>query len=111
MYAFANIAASTTDAVVVPAVQGFRIQVRKFIAECGGVATNITFNSKPANSGAGVACSMTFQNGVNGGEVLPDDLGDDGWFETKVGESLTATTGAGSQTGVQVVYKLLPGKG
>jgi hypothetical protein len=94
--AFANIAASQTDSSVVAAVSGRAIRVVALACQCGATATNITFNS------ASTAISMTFQNAANGGEILPrNDLG---WFQTVAGEALTATTGTGSTTGVQVVY-------
>lgn len=98
--ALANIAASTTDSVVVAAVTGKQIHVLSVAVLTGGTATTCTFNSKGA--GAGTAISMQFQNGANGGAVLP--YNPKGWFVTAVGEGLTATTGAGSQTGIQVTY-------
>lgn len=98
--AFANIAASTTDGAVVAAVASKKLCVLGLVVEDGATATTIVFNSKPA--GAGTAISMTFQNGVNGGAVL--SYGPGCWFETVSGEGLSATTGAGSTTGVQVKY-------
>ena len=99
-YAFANIAAASTDASVVAAVAGKKLRVVALVLLCGATATTITFNSKPA--GAGTAISMQFQNAANGGAVL--GFNQAGWFETTAGEGLTATTGVGSTTGVQVVY-------
>jgi hypothetical protein len=99
-YAKADVAASQTDAEIVEAVAGKKIRVLAFFAVCGATATILTFNSKGA--GAGVAISPNLANGANGGEVVgPNPWG---WFETAVGEALTATTGAGSATGIQVVY-------
>lgn len=98
--AFANVAAATTDGVLIAAVAGKRISVLALVAVAGGTATNLTLNSKPA--GAGVAISPVLANGVNGGEVLP--LNPAGWIETAVGEGLSATTGAGSATGILVLY-------
>lgn len=98
--AVADISASTFDSVVVPAVAGKRIHVLSVAVLTGGTATTCTFNSKGA--GAGTAISMQFQNGANGGAVLP--YNPKGWFVTAVGEALTASTGAGSQTGIQVTY-------
>ena len=98
--AFANVAASQTDSSIVAAVTGKKIRVLAFYAVAGGTATNLTFNTKPG--GAGSAISPAFANGVNGGEVLgPNEYG---WFETNSGEGLTVTTGAGSTTGIGVVY-------
>jgi hypothetical protein len=99
-FAFANIAANTTDGSVVAAVASKKIRVLALVCVAGGTATTITFNSKPA--GAGTAKSAAFANGANGGEALP--FSPVGWFETASGEGLSATTGAGSTTGIQVVY-------
>jgi hypothetical protein len=101
---FANVAASQTDSSLVAAVPGSAIKVLGLVAKCGGTATNITFNTKP--SGAGTAISCLFANGINGETVLPETENGDGWFETAVGEGLTCTTGAGSSTGVQIIYAI-----
>lgn len=101
--AFANIAASTTDGAIVTAVVGRKIRVVAVAAVCAGTATNITFNSKPGGSGTAISC--LFANGANGGEVL--GYNPKGWFDTNTGEGLTATTGGGSTTGVQVNYFLV----
>lgn len=99
-FAKANVAAATTDGVLVAAVAGKKIRVLALYAVAGATATNLTLNSKPA--GAGAAISALLANGVNGGEVLP--FSPVGWFETVAGEGLSATTGAGSATGIGVVY-------
>lgn len=98
--AFANVAASQTDSVIVAAVAGKKIRVLAWGAVAGATATNLTFNSKPA--GAGVAISQLFANGANGGEVY--NFNPLGWFETVAGEGLTVTTGAGATTGINVSY-------
>lgn len=98
--AFANINASTTDGNIISGIPGKCIRVVQLVAVCGGTATTITFNTKPV--GAGVAISCLFANGANGGEVLGNNT--DGWFTTNLGEGLSATTGSGSATGVQVGY-------
>ena len=100
--AFANVAASSTDAALVTAVAGTTIKVLAVVAMAGGTATNITFNSKP--SGAGTAISPLFALGINGAVTLTETENGDGWFESNVGEGLTCTTGAGSTVGVLVVY-------
>lgn len=102
--AFANVAASQTDSALVSAVAGSSIKVLGLVAKCGGTATNITFNTKP--TGAGTAISPLFANGINGDTTLPETENGDGWFETNVGEGLTCTTGAGSATGVLVIYAI-----
>ncbi len=99
-FAFANVAASQTDSSIVSAVAAKKIRVLSAYAVAGGTATTLTFNSKPA--GAGSAISALFANGANGGEILP--YSPIGWFETVAAEGLTVTTGAGSTTGIGVVY-------
>lgn len=100
-YYAVNVTASQVDTVLVAAVAGKKIRVIKLAALCGALATNITFNSK--GGGAGTAISMTFSNGPNSGVVLAGG-DEDGWFETVVSEALTVTTGAGTTTGIQIVY-------
>ncbi len=101
--AFEAIAAASTDGAVIAAVTDKKIRVHAVALQCGGTATTAVFNSKP--SGAGTAISMQFQNGANGGAVLPESS--TGWFETNSGEGLSLTTGAGSTTGVQIIYSLV----
>lgn len=99
-YAFANVSASSTDAALVSAVAGKSIRVLGLVVIAGATATNVTFNSKPAGSGAAV--SMLFACSANGGAVLPTN--GNGWFQTLAGEGLTVTTGAGSTVGIQLVW-------
>ena len=98
--AFANIAASQTDAAVVAAVSGYKIRVLAYTLMAGGTATNVTFNSKPG--GAGTAISCLHACNANGGITTHEAGG--GWFETIASEGLSVTTGAGSTTGIQVIY-------
>lgn len=102
-FTFANVAQSQTDSSIVSAVAGYKIRVIAMKAITAGTATNVTFNTKPSGAGTAITCLNPY--GANGGEVLP--LNDAGWFETNVGEGLTVTTGAGSTTGIQVVYLLV----
>lgn len=104
---FSNVAASATDSSVVAAVASRRIRVLAVVLQAGGTATTAVFNTKPG--GAGSAISMTFQNGANGGAVLAFNPA--GWFETNEGEGLSATTGAGSTTGMQITYSEVRGTG
>lgn len=99
----ANVNASQTDSSVVAAVAGKRINVLAVYCVAGGTATNLTFNSK--GSGAGTAISPLLANGANGGAVL--SFNEKGWFTTNSGEALTVTTGAGSATGIGVVYEVI----
>ena len=98
--AFANIASATTDGAVVAAVTSKKIRVVGVAVVCGGVATTVTFNTKPG--GAGSAISATFALVAGGVLVLPSEAC--GWFETASGEGLSATTGVGSTVGIQVIY-------
>jgi hypothetical protein len=99
-YAFANIAASTTDGAIVTAVTGKKIRVLAAIASDAGTTTSLTFTTKPG--GAGTAISALFQQVINGGPLLP--YNPVGWFETVSGQGLSATTGTGTTTGIQIVY-------
>lgn len=100
---FKNIAAAQTDAEVVAAVAGYKIRVLAMTMSPGATATAITFNSKPA--GAGTAISALFANAANATQQLGHNP--HGWFETNVGEGLSATTGAGSATGLTFAYALV----
>lgn len=98
---FANVNASSTDAVLVPAVAGKKIVILALAMVAGATATNLTFNSK--GSGTGTPVSALFANAANGGAVLPYNAA--GWFQSRVaGEGISVTTGAGSATGIQVTY-------
>ena len=98
-YAFANIAASTTDSAIVAAVATKRIVVLSYRVMCGATATTFVFRTKPA--GAGTDISDLMQCAPNGGAAERDSLG---LFWTVAGEGLSGSTGAGSQVGVRVTY-------
>lgn len=98
-----NVAASSTDTSVVAANGSKRINVLALYCVAGATATNVTFNTKGA--GAGTAISALLANAANGGAVLPYNPA--GWFVTLPGQALTVTTGAGSTTGIGVVYEIL----
>lgn len=100
-HAFANVAASSTDAAIVAAVTSKKIRVLSFRLHAGATATNVTFNTKPA--GAGTAISELFACAPNGGRSEARNT--DGHFnDTGTGEGLSVTTGAGSTVGVGVNY-------
>lgn len=100
--AFVNVATNQTDSSVVAAVTGAVIRVVSVAAVCGGTATSVTFNTKPAGAGSAISC--LFADAANGGFVLP--FNQFGWFETNVSEGLTVTTtAAGSTTGIIVQYQ------
>lgn len=66
---------------------------------CGDTGTTSTFLS------GGNSISPVFDNGANGGAVLPHNPL--GWLETNVGEALNVTTGAGSSTGFLFNYVVI----
>lgn len=98
---FANVAQSQTDALLVTGTPGFKIKVWGVAVLAGGTGTTLVFNTATGGSG-GAAISMTFANAANGGFVLP--FSETGWFQTATGDYLTCTTGAGSTTGIQLLY-------
>lgn len=99
-FAKANVAASTTDSVIVAAVTSKVLFILAFRLHTGAGATVVTFNSKGA--GAGTAISESFALGANGGHS--PGFSPVGHFKTNTGEGLSVTTGAGTTTGVGVVY-------
>lgn len=100
LYAFANVNAATTDATLIAAIAQRRIMVLKARFKCAGTATTLVFQSNASAIGPSIA------NGVNGGEVWEYD--EHGWITTNGGEALKCTTGAGSATGIELWYILVP---
>lgn len=94
-----DVAASTTDGALVTGIAGRKLRVTAVAVSCGATASTVAFNTKPA--GAGTAISCIFNNSIS----LPSNS--DGWFETNAGEGLTASTGAGSTTGLLVIYQII----
>lgn len=103
-YAFANVAASQTDSILVAAVGGKSIRVLSYGMMAGATGTNVTFNTK--GNGAGVAVSQLFATAANGGIARP--YSPTGYFQTNDGQGLSVTTGAGSTVGIDVVYIEIP---
>jgi hypothetical protein len=102
--AYDSIAASATDSVLVAAVGNKRIRVLTYMINQGDTtASTVTFNSK--GSGAGTTIWPAVKYAANGGTNPP--YNPKGWFATNRGEALTASTGAGSTTGVAVVYDVV----
>ena len=102
--AYDNIAASTTDSSLVAAVATKKIRVLAVVINQGDTTpSSVTFNSKPG--GAGTSVYAVLKAAANGGFVLNENP--DGWFETNVGEGLSVTTGAGSNTTVAVIFTLV----
>lgn len=102
-----NLAASSTDGVfsigTLPSAKtGYKIAVFGVAINHGDTTpSTVILNSK--GSGSGTAISATLKAPANGGFVLPP--GDEPWFTTNLSEGLTVTTGAGSTTGIQVIWK------
>lgn len=94
--AFASIPASSANESIVAAVATKKIRVLALFMLCGATATDITLQSN------NTAISPLFANAANGGAVLP--FNSFGWFETTAGQALKASTGAGSATGLLVLY-------
>lgn len=107
--AFVNLAASSTDGPLTggslpSAKAGARVAVMGILLNQGDTTpSQVTLNSK--GSGAGTAISCTLKAPANGGFVL--NPSDEPWFVTNVGEGLTLTTGAGSTTGAQIIWKYI----
>lgn len=95
--AFDTIAASQTDSVLVAARTGYRIRVTALGISCGATASTVQFGSKGA--GATTAVSPVYQNSISQPEVKK------GWFQTLASEGLVVATGAGSNSGVLVVWE------
>lgn len=104
-WAQSNVEPNQTAATLVEAVPGKKIRVLALAMACGETATSSIFMSKPA-AGASTPISCPFANAANGGAVL--NFNPAGWFETGPGEALAVTTGAGSDTGYQIVYIEVP---
>lgn len=100
----ASVATATTDGAIVSAVAGKKIRVVALAFVGGTSVAAVTLNSKPA--GSGTAIGPAFVPAASTPMVL--DYNPKGWFETGVGEGLTATTGA-TTTAVtfQVVYEVV----
>lgn len=98
-FAFANVAAGTTDASVVSAVSGKKIRIVSYKIATVTAATTVTFNSKPAGAGTAISALLVAPVGTSNAAFSPL-----GHFETNSGEGLTVTTGAGNPVGVQVTY-------
>jgi hypothetical protein len=100
--AYDAIAASATDSALVTAQTGKKIRVVCFLINQGDTTpSTVTFNSK--GGGGGTAVYPPLKYAANGGTTTP--IIEAGWFETNASEGLTVTTGAGSTTGVAVIYR------
>lgn len=97
--AYADVGASATDTSLVAAQTGKKIRVHAIGLSCGATPSTVVFNTKPA--GAGTACGPIFNNSIS----LPFNPA--GWFETTLSQGLSTSTGAGSTSGVLVVYSLV----
>lgn len=93
--AYLDVAASATATSLVAAAPGKKIRVHALTVSCGATPSTVVFNSASAANGP------IFNNSISMPFIQP------GWFETVRGEALTVTTGAGSVSGVLVVYSLV----
>ena len=98
-YGFATVSSLGSNLVVPAASAVSRIRVLSAVV-LTTAATNVTFQSNAT------AISATFPLGANGGFSLPMSVY--GWFETNPGEALNINLSAGSLTGVQLTYLVLP---
>lgn len=104
--AVTNVAAGTTDQVLVPAdANGRRIVVLGIHAQAGGTATAVTLNTK--GSSAGTPISSLKALAANGAWAQQRGNLVDYLFQTKRGEALTVTTGAGATVGIDIQYCVL----
>ena len=101
---FSDIAASQTDATLIPGTPRLAIRVHS-LAVTAGTATTCRFISKDGPSGTGTNISAAFYAGANGGAVLPYNSA--GWFETSRGSTLGVTTSSGGSTGYTLTYSLV----
>lgn len=94
-----SVAASDTDEELLAAIARHKLIVMQLAMVCGDTSTTIQFES-----GTTTGITPVFDLGVNGVVVLP--YSPKGWFETAIGESLTATTGAGSAVALLIGYAI-----
>jgi hypothetical protein len=92
----ATVASGQTDSSLIAAVGGKKLRIIALAVQCAGTATTSTFESSTTTRIHKVPA------GANGGQILPPNPW--GWFETASGQSLTVTTGAGSDTDISGVY-------
>lgn len=98
-FAFANIAAATTDGAVIAAVTGKRIRVLCLSFGAAGTATDLNFTTKPAGAGTAISATIRAAAAAWAGICSPNGL-----FQTASGEGLSATTGAGATVGINITY-------
>lgn len=96
--AFVTLAASGQ---VVAAQAGFKIRVYGFILSALA-ATALKFQSSTGNTDISLTMSMAATSGF----VVPQ-CGNQGWFETAVGDALNLNMAVATTVGVQVIYALV----
>lgn len=101
--ALANVAASQTDSSLVAAVASTRIKVIALSILAGTTATSCTVGTK-LGTAATTAISPAFVTGGAGSALVLPPLAE-GWMQTGAGEALVVTTGAGTASGIHVVYE------
>lgn len=101
--AFANVGASTANSVLKTPTASKTLIVLAVVITPGGTPSTVTFNSWDGSTGT--AMSPVLSPGGNVPLVLPFNPA--GWFASASGSGLAVTTGAGSTTGIAVVYALV----
>lgn len=103
--ALLNLSPSSTDEPLVAGIESREIVVLQVIMVCGADPTDVTFCSL-SDDDEPVSTEITplFANAGNGGAVLP--FTEAGWFSTLRGETLCATSSAGSDVGILIAYVL-----
>lgn len=84
-------AAATVDGVIIPAVAGKILRVVQFDISCGSAgASSISYNTKPAGAGTVIYGTIDFVASEKFGRYFNPF----GWFQSNVGEGISASTGA-----------------
>lgn len=98
-----TVSGSTTDGALIAAATGKRYRLLSAVLSCVTAgASTLVFNSKGGSSGT--AISATFNLAANGSLVLPHNP--HGWFDTRGGEGLSASTGS-NDVGLSLVWVIL----
>jgi hypothetical protein len=97
--AFLNVAASQPNAVLKTPTSGKILVILAAVLSPVGTASAVTFNSWDGSTGTAMSPALTppFQLAFNPA----------GWFTSASGSGLSVATGAGSTTGIAVVYALV----
>ena len=104
--AFGNVNAGATDDAFIDANPTAAIRIVGAFIQGGDTGTDVTIKSKETGESS-VAISPLLALGNNGSLVLP--YNPQGWFQTPdVARAITITTGAGSATGITLLFIEIP---